>query len=73
MYQAAPDIFKVDDEDGMVTLYKRLEESFLAVTFGDICVPVKLIGHATAEEAAAIASFKEMIKTMASREAGEAA
>jgi len=63
MQKAAPDIFKVEDENGMVALYKRVQQSNLSVTFGEVAVSAKFLGHVKAEEAKDVTSFKEIIAT----------
>lgn len=51
--------FKVEDESGMVSIYRKFQVGRLRVVKGDISIPAKLVAFITADEAKDVPSFED--------------
>ncbi|WP_224962436.1 hypothetical protein [Geomonas subterranea] len=57
--------FKVDDEGGMVSVYRKFKVGRLRVVKGDVSIPAKLVAFVPAAEAEEIPAFEEFVAQQA--------
>ncbi|TSK09143.1 MAG: hypothetical protein FPO08_07570 [Geobacter sp.] len=57
--------FKVDDEGGMVSVYRKFKVGRLRVVKGDVSIPAKLVAFVPAAEAAEVPTFEEFADQLA--------